>query len=234
MNGDLGTASTVLQNISVIIPVVEDHEHLKTLLSDLRTKSFGQLIVACGDESSYDFLDLEKVTFIRANRGRGRQIQAGIEQANLEWVWVLHADTRVSKDVVETLAAHIQATAWGAFKVALLGKSALLRIIGALINWRSRWTSIYTGDQGMFFRRDLLYQTDGFPPFDLLEDVECSRRLRRIKRGVQLPAKLHVSARKWERDGIMRTVFQMWLYRFLYFVGTSPNELARRYYNRSN
>lgn len=233
MKGSVGRTKTVLKDVSVIIPVVDDHDQLRALLTDLNCAAFGQIIVACGDETTYDFIDSNKVLFIRTERGRGRQIQTAIERAECKWLWVLHADTRVSVNVLMVLCTQIPMISWGAFKVELIGKSRFLRVIGELINLRSRLTSIYTGDQGMFFKKDLLQQTEGFPPFDLLEDVECSRRLRRLERGVQLAAKLRVSARKWDHEGIFRTIVQMWLYRFLYFAGTEPNKLARRYYRRS-
>ena len=108
---------------------------------------------------------------------------------------------------------HLIRADWGAFKVALVGRSKLLKIIGFMMNLRSRWTSIYTGDQGMYVRRTLLDRIGGYPPIPLMEDVECSRLLRQHYRGSQLSVPLNVSARKWDGEGAIRTVLKMWLCR---------------------
>ena len=42
--------------------------------------------------------------------------------------------------------------------------SALGRLVGALMNLRSRWSGIATGDQGIFVTRDLFGDAGGFPP----------------------------------------------------------------------
>lgn len=131
---------------------------------------------------------------------------------------------------MQALHDALKRTDWGAFSVALKGQSKLLRLIGFMMNWRSRMTSIYTGDQGMFVRRALLDTIGGYPRIQLMEDVECSRRLRQHRRGSQLPVRLDVSGRKWDREGAIRTILKMWLYRLLYFFGKSPQSLADRYY----
>jgi hypothetical protein len=41
---------------------------------------------------------------------------------------------------------------------------------------------------------------------------------------------LLVSSRRWERDGISRTILLMWWLRLAYFLGADPDRLARIYY----
>ena len=222
--------SVNLDNVSVVIPVLGDQVPLAALLSDLSDRSFSKIVVSCGDDTSYDFDIPAETEFIRSVPNRGRQIADAIAQTNSEWIWILHADVRVSTEALRTLAEALCTASWGAFQVQLCGRSRLLAAIGATMNWRSRLTSIYTGDQGVFVRRELLVAIGGYPPIGLMEDVECSRRLRKLSRGSQLPVRLAVSARKWDQEGALKTVFAMWLYRLRYFFGAAPNELARSYY----
>jgi len=37
------------------------------------------------------------------------------------------------------------------------------------------------------------------------------------------------SGRRWESRGVLRTIVLMWCLRLLYFLGVSPERLARRY-----
>ena len=217
-----------LENVCVVIPVFRDAELLKNLLLDLTSSSFGKIVVSYADES--EFVDSPDIVFLRSPRGRGRQIAEAIAHTNTEWVWVLHADVRISRKAIQALRDALSYSDWGAFKIELSGHSKLLQTISFMMNWRSRLTSIYTGDQGMYVRRTLLDLIGGYPPTELMEDIECSRRLRRIQRGCQVPVRLTVSARKWEQEGVIRTILRMWWYRLLYYFGASPESLADRYY----
>lgn len=219
-----------LDNVCVVIPVFRDAEPLRHLLKDLTYGSFHEIIISFADDSALELDDCKNVKSIHAPRNRGLQIAEAISCTDAEWVWVLHADVRVSRVAMEALQDALVRTDWGAFKVALTGRSKLLSTIGFMMNRRSRWTSIYTGDQGMYVQRELLEKIGGYPPLPLMDDIECSRRLRQNHRGSQLPVRLEVSARKWDKEGAIRTILKMWLFRLQYFFGTSPETLADRYY----
>ena len=219
-----------LENVSVVIPVFQDAQPLRDLLIDLKNGSFRQIVVSYADESSYAMDESSEVTYIRSPRSRGTQIAEAISRTDAEWIWILHADVRVSRNALLALRDTLAVKGWGAFKVKLTGRSILLNTIASMMNWRSRVTSIFTGDQGMFVCRKLLDRIGGFPAIHLMEDVECSRLLRRLHRGTQVPVVLSVSARKWETEGVIRTILKMWTCRLLYFFGASPENLAKRYY----
>ena len=219
-----------LENVCVVIPVLHDAEPLQNLLDDLKSGRFNQIVVSYADECKFESDDASNVLFLQSPRGRGCQIAEAIGSTNAEWIWILHADVSVSKTAMRALARALQQSDWGAFKIDLEGNSRLLSLISFMMNWRSRLTSIYTGDQGMYVRRSLLDRIGGYPPLKLMEDVECSRRLRQLRRGRQIRTRLTVSARKWDREGTIRTIFRMWGYRLLYFFGVSPERLATRYY----
>ena len=101
------------------------------------------------------------------------------------------------------------------------------------MNRRSRLTGICTGDQGIFVRRTVFEALGGYPDIPLMEDVELTRRLKRHGRLVALPLRVVTSARKWEREGVVRTIVLMWTLRLLYTLGVSPARLHRCYYGRA-
>jgi glycosyltransferase involved in cell wall biosynthesis len=94
---------------------------------------------------------------------------------------------------------------------------------------RAALARIATGDQGLFVRREWFERAGGFPEIALMEDVALSRRLKRLGRPACLRSVLGASSRRWERDGILRTVLLMWSLRLRYALGASPETLARRY-----
>jgi hypothetical protein len=98
-----------------------------------------------------------------------------------------------------------------------------------MMNARSRWTGIATGDQALFVRRAVFERLGGFPDLPLMEDVEFSRRLKRAGRVAAPRATVTTSFRRWEQGGPVRTILLMWVLRFLYWIGVSPRTLARFY-----
>jgi hypothetical protein len=95
---------------------------------------------------------------------------------------------------------------------------------------RSRASGICTGDQAIFVRRADFEAIGGYPEIPLMEDIELSRRLKGRGRLRALRLRVTTSARKWEREGPLRTIGLMWALRFLHFCGVAPTRLHRWYY----
>jgi hypothetical protein len=62
-----------------------------------------------------------------------------------------------------------------------------------------------------------------------MEDIAFSARIRHISRPAYIRARVTTSARRWRKQGILRTVFLMWRLRLAYFLGADPARLARQY-----
>ena len=219
--------------VSVVIPALNDAERLTRLLADLRDGPALEIVVV--DGGSHD--DTRAVAEANADltlstpTGRGEQLCAGAERATGDWLWFLHADSRVPRQAVEWLV-RIGPTrrGWGWFDVRLDGTAWPLRVVEAAMNWRSALTGVATGDHGIFVHRGLLAAAGGVPRQPLMEDVELCRRLRRLAKPRRAGNAIATSARRWERDGVGRTVVRMWVLRLRYFFGADPTALANRYY----
>ena len=171
---------------------------------------------------------------IVAGRGRGRQLNAGAALARGELLLFLHADTVLPADafslVVDKMIEHPKAH-WGRFDVRISGRSKMFPVIAALMNLRSAWSGIATGDQGIFVRRAIFDAVGGFPMQPLMEDIELSGRLLRLPDGrpLRLRHKLTTSGRRWESRGVWSTIWLMWRLRWRYWRGVSADELEKAY-----
>ena len=221
--------------LSIVIPVLNDATALTRTLRDLRGSHLApgaQIIVVDGasTDASVSVARAMADRVILGPRGRAAQMNLGARHATGEYLWFLHADTRVPPDALAQLSrARANHCPWGRFDVRLDSRRPLLRTVGLMMNWRSRLTGIATGDQGLFVHRRLFEAIGGFAPIALMEDIELTARLKRIRRPVRLPGPLLTSARRWERDGAWRTILLMWRLRLAYFLGADPEHLARRY-----
>lgn len=222
------TAAT--DRLTVIVPVRNDEQVLSELLDLLGRCELPALVVDAGDGSRTAACVGPPHAYIAAPASRGGQIAAGMQHAGSVWLWVVHADTRPSPRAIEWLKCLVatDTPAWGRFDVDLPG----LKVVAGFMNWRSRLTKICTGDQAMFFHRDVLADIGGFPEQPLMEDIEVSKRLKQTAGSSFRAPRLQVlsSPRRWLRDGVVRTVLSMWLYRLRYYFGASPQQLARSYY----
>ena len=70
---------------------------------------------------------------------------------------------------------------------------------------------------------------NGFPDIALMEDVAFSRALKQLGQIACLESRVITSARRWEADGVWRTIFRMWTLKLLYLAGVSPARLKQFY-----
>jgi rSAM/selenodomain-associated transferase 2 len=164
---------------------------------------------------------------LQTSPGRASQMNAGARAARGDALVFLHADTRLPAHADQAVLAALEHAAWGRFDVRIAGRHRLLAVVAWAINARSRLTGIATGDQAIFVRRDAFA---GFPEIALMEDVAFSAAMK--QRPACLRQKVLTSGRRWERDGVIRTIVLMWRLRLLYALGVPPERLARDYADR--
>ena len=92
-----------------------------------------------------------------------------------------------------------------------------------------RQTGIATGDQAIFVTREAFRRIGGFPEIALMEDIVLSRELRALAWPACLTDKVSTSGRRWEKNGLLRTILMMWRLRLRFRFGASPADLAREY-----
>jgi len=221
--------------LSIIIPVLNEASGIAQYLSELQgyRDAGHEVILVDGGSTDATLVQaqgrVERI--VQTGRGRARQMNAGAEQAQGDVLLFLHADTRLPANADELIREVLEAgRVWGRFDVRLSGEAWPLRIIETLMNWRSCFSGIATGDQAMFVLRDAFAHLGGFAEIPLMEDIELSRRLKKISAPCCLHARVITSSRRWETQGILRTVLLMWGLRLAWFLGVSPARLHKIYY----
>ncbi len=221
--------------LSIVVPALDEAATLPGLLAHLqplRQRGCELIVVDGGSvDGSAALARADSDQVVQAARGRASQMNAGAAVASGDVLLFLHADTRLPPQA-DRLVQQALADAghlWGRFDVQIDGHDRCLPVVAALMNRRSRWTGIATGDQAMFVRRDVFERLGGFAPQPLMEDIELSRRLRALGAPACLRPPVVTSGRRWDTRGVWRTIFLMWRLRWRYWRGESPESLAQAY-----
>ena len=222
--------------VSIIIPVLNEQKAIQKLLPSLAwaRREGHEIIIVDGGSHDDTAQSAEAYSdfVIFSPRSRSIQMNMGASAATGDIFLFLHVDTVLPHDSFHELLSVLQRKShvWGRFNVRLSGKHFLLRIVEFMMNARSRLTGIATGDQAIFVSKELFQSIGGFRNIAIMEDIEISRRLRKVFRPICLSQTVLTSSRRWEQSGILRTIILMWRLRISYWLGADPENLVKQYY----
>lgn len=219
--------------LTIVLPVLNEAAIIVAALqalAPLRARG-AEIVVADGysRDGTAQFAKPFADRIVTVRRGRGTAMNAGAALGTGDTLLFLHADTTLPDNADRLIDAALAHRAWGRFDLRIAGGHPLLAVVARMINWRSRATGIATGDQAIFVTRQAFDAVGGFPALPLMEDIAISRRLKRLCRPYCIATPAVTSGRRWERNGVIRTILLMWRLRLSYYLGVEPALLARLY-----
>ncbi len=219
--------------ISVIVPVFNEEKIIAATMQSLLPLAPHETIIVDGGSSdrSREIAAQFGAHVISSERGRARQMNRGARDASGDVLLFLHADTRLPVSALQEISSALTDRRYvgGRFDVELEGEHWMLPVVGRMINYRSRVTKVGTGDQALFVRRGVFERMGGFQDIPLMEDIAFCRQLKALGRVACLRSRVVTSARRWEAEGVWRTILRMWTLKFFYLVGIAPARLKRYY-----
>jgi rSAM/selenodomain-associated transferase 2 len=228
------SVSTALQTLSVVIPTLNEAEHLPDTIRRVRAiKEIREIIVVDGGshDRTREIAAELGCTVLTAPPSRGGQLRLGARAAAGDVVLLLHADTWLPPEAGRAaLACFCEAdVVGGGFWKVFRDPAWLMRGSRARCALRLWLGGRILGDQAMFIRRDTLESIGGVPDLELMEEIELCRRLRRIGRLVLAEATVSTSTRRFRKLGVVRTYLRMGHVTLRHWLGAKPGELRRLY-----
>ncbi len=221
--------------ISVVIPALSISCSLKKLLSGLDVCSIHEFILVLPNSVSRTSVDEELPISLRtvyANRGRGAQIQAGIDHAQSPYILILHADSELSSNCVDQIYEILkdEDVSLGCFQL----KIGSQRLASKLFSSLARFDSVFTtfGDQGFFFRReDFQRVCPDLSAYPLMEDMVIRQSLRKIGRVRKSKYQITTSPYRFEKHGFWKAQWMNFIIILRFLRGECPRKLYAEYYN---
>jgi rSAM/selenodomain-associated transferase 2 len=228
--------------ISVIIPVLNEQEALPSAIAALGSCcGVAEIVVADGGstDGTLEWMRSNplgrnaesagpQLALVNSVRGKGPQINAGAAAAAGDVLLFLHADSAISQPALDALTVALAdpQVAGGAFRVRFAeARPRSLRLVAAGINLRARLRRSATGDQGIFVRKKVFEAVGGAPDWPLFEDVELVRRVKKAGKFLVLKAEITTSARRYIRQGVLRTALLIYALRLAHWLGAPPARL---------
>lgn len=223
--------------LSVVIAVRNEAARLPLLLADLATEAplLREVLVVDGGSSdgSAALARLAGARVLVAAPCRGGQLAAGVAASEAPWLLLLHGDVRLPQGwgalLRGAMAGRAAEGAW-AFRLAIEGSGAGLRLVEAAVTLRCLLRQLPYGDQGLLLPRTLYVSAGGMRPLPLMEDLDLVLRLRHQARIGLLAAALQVDGRRWHRLGVWRTGWRNARLRRAWRRGATAADLAALYY----
>ena len=219
-------------SLSVIIPVLNENQHLEKLIPYLlNLEDIDEIIIVQASQNKTSFhYDAKKLKIVTSTfTRRSLQMNEGAKLASGHIFCFLHADvmphTKSFSAIKETIGNGIS---FGFFPYNFSPDNFLLKINAHFTRKNGPFSG--GGDQIHFFSRELFESLSGYEPhFEIMEDFELFRRIKRNKipfQLMELPAT--VSSRKYDQNSYLRVNFTN-LVAFILFHFHVKNTLIKRW-----
>ena len=219
--------------VSIIVPTFNESSNVRGCLDSAWQAEPLEVIVVDGgsqDDTLAHACD-DRTILLHSSRGRAIQQNLGAAAASGDVLLFLHADCRLCASAVNQIRDVLrnEEVLYGSFRQRILANGWRYRILEQSNDFRAGALRLPYGDQGIFIRRAVFERVGGFPEYRLMEDLELVVKLRQESRPVLLPGPIHVGARRWEQNGIVRQTIRNWTLATAWRCGVHPDKLADYY-----
>jgi len=228
-------------NISIIIPVLNEASTINKLLAHLCEKStveqISEIIVVDGHSQDNTAERVKQfastfpiaIQLIQSQRGRAKQMNTGAKASVGSVLYFLHADSYPPENFDSLIITQIKKQHLaGCFKMKFDSNHWWLAIVG----WATRfnWSACRGGDQSLFITKALFNEIGGFDPeYFIYEDQILINQLYKRKQFVVIKHWIITSARLYQKKGVWRLQYHFLRIYLKKWLGADGKELYRYY-----
>ena len=222
--------------LSIIVPVLNEIEILPEFINNLNQQSQSpqELIIVDGGstDGSWEWLNNNpSIKAYQTQKGRAFQMNHGVENATLPWIYFVHVDSRLPVNFDEKISNAIQNGAQsGCFQLKFDTSNWILRKAAT----GSKWNHLLCrgGDQTLFVSKKIFLSFQGYDTsYRVCEDIQFIKKLYQQNNFRVLPDKVITSSRRFYENGILRLLFHFGVLHLSHWLGVGP-QFLNAYYQR--
>ncbi|PJC47086.1 MAG: family 2 glycosyl transferase [Candidatus Omnitrophica bacterium CG_4_9_14_0_2_um_filter_42_8] len=143
----------------------------------------------------------------------------------------LHSDNKIDLDALLVIEDQVNKKniIGSCFTQRIDNDKIIYRLIETQGNIRARLSKVFYGDQGIFVKKDIFFKIGCFPNVPIMEDVLFTKKLRTIGKTKMLQNKIHVSSRRWDNGGIVKTTLRYNLINIAFKLAVSLEKIKLLY-----
>ncbi|MFK7756231.1 MAG: TIGR04283 family arsenosugar biosynthesis glycosyltransferase [Flavobacteriales bacterium] len=226
--------------ISVIIPTLNEENHISTILTFFQTtaSSFTEVLVADGgstDATRDKVNSFENVQLISCTKkGRAFQMNEAASKARGELLYFVHADVVPTESWEEDIwSAYKAHKLIGGFRFKFNSDRPLLRFNSYMT--RLNILSFRGGDQTLYISKNFFDSLNGYQEWEIMEEYDLIKRAR--KEGVKfnlIQKHVIVSARKYENNSYFKINLANGLAMLKFRMGVDHRKIRESYFKMIN
>ena len=225
--------------LSIIIPTLDEANHLPLLLADLKAWPYSSdLIIVDGGsrDSTISIAQIQGINIINSlEQNRGLQLGVGASKAKGEWLLFLHADSRLDKVWVKKLLKLMQTKtsknfAWY-FDFKIKKNNLQFRILEFAVALRSHFLQRPYGDQGLLIHKKLYHRAGGYSSLKIMEDLDLITRITKTNKVKCIGRKIYTDDIKWANSNIISRAIKNARLRRKWRQGYNIDQLSKEYYS---
>ena len=225
--------------LSIIIPTLNEANHLPLLLADLKEwPCTPDLTIVDGGslDLTTSIARIQGVNVIKSpKQNRGYQLRTGASNSIGDWLLFLHADSRLGPKWVKRILKIIQSKiskdfAWY-FDFKIKNDNLEFRILEIAVALRSHFLQLPYGDQGLLIHKDLYYNSGGFYPLKIMEDIDLITRITNTTKVKRIRENIYTDDIKWSKSNIIKRAIKNAKLRKKWRNGQNIDDISKEYYS---
>lgn len=219
--------------ISIVIPIYNEENILSKNSVHFRNLAHQAELIFVDGESTDKSVKIASNygNVLHDKKGRATQMNSAAKSAKGDILFFLHADAHIHVKTVKNIEDTLRSADFiaGCLTQRIDKPDFIFRFIEGEGNIRARITKIFYGDQGIFVKKDVFLKMGGFPKIPIMEDIVFSKKLKALGKTVVLKDKIFVSARRWEKRGIIKTTLMYTWINIMFRIGFSLDRIKQLY-----
>lgn len=218
--------------ISIILPIYNEEGKLDEFIENIKQLKgdFEIIFVDGGSEDKSKEMIPPEYRVIESLKGRSVQMNIGVKHSSGDTLLFLHSDSLLEHNALKEIEKVLENHYVGCFKIHFISDQPIMKLCAFNSTLRVKLRNIVFGDQGIFIKRSLFEELNGYADIPIMEDYELSIRLKKLNYKIGIAnSRIYTSDRRFKNRGYVKTMLNMQRYQYMFRCGASTAKIVKKY-----